>query len=483
MKNRANSDSFRFGKPSATHANLVELTEENIRLSQTITEIQNSLSWKVTTPLRKLLPRTISLARLPRSIHRVAVGLGGYRRSVILAAQQVQRSGFRSAALELKLLLSKKAHDLDLNHRYHNSFTRYLRPVAVSTCERNSISKDPLFSVIMPTYKPNLEWLKIAIESLQSQSYQNFELIIVDDGNNSQDLRELLAEQERLDPRIRALPLDNNLGISGATNAGISTAKGDLVAFMDHDDILEAHALTMMALAFEENPKCNFGYSDEDKLTEDGRYFSPHFKTSYDPVLLLQINYISHFTVFRSEFLKSLGPLRTEFDGLQDHELLLRAAAKSAIDQVFHVPHVLYHWRAHSGSTASVGDAKGSLGFGREIAAKEFFNNVGLEAVVTQNLEIPLQVAATSVSLRCDESALVSVVIPTRNQFELLRKTIESMRLHTSYRNYEIVIVDNGSEETDAIEYLSHLEKSKTATIIRSPGAFNFSKLVNLGDS
>ncbi len=231
--------------------------------------------------------------------------------------------------------------------------TRYERWLAdrprVSATLSGPEAEHPLISVLVPSHDPDLHWLERAIGSVRAQSYEKWELCVVDDASGTADVREWLRSRGDRDPRIRCIRLQRNVGISGATNAALELANGPFFALLDHDDELAPHALFEMAAAIRRFDP-DLLYSDEDKIDVDGRLRDAAFKPDFSPDWLLSCNFISHLGVFRSALTRELGGFRSEFDGSQDYDLALRFADRSA--RIHHVPRVLYHWRTVRGSTA-----------------------------------------------------------------------------------------------------------------------------------
>lgn len=250
---------------------------------------------------------------------------------------------------------------------------------ALTTYERQ-----PLISVVMPIHNSNLRHLRAAIESVLAQTYSSWELCIIDDRSDSGAalaLAETLAQNE---PRIRTGRLTAAGGISASTNAAAGLATGEILAFLDHDDLLAPTALAETALLYLQRPDLDLAYSDDDKITEDGVRHAPQFKPSWSPNLLLSYMYFGHLMTVRRDFFTKLGGFRTEFDGSQDYDFSLRAGEQARA--VGHVPRVLYHWRVSAGSTAASGDAKpGAIAAARRALqeALERRRMVGYEVVQT----------------------------------------------------------------------------------------------------
>lgn len=219
----------------------------------------------------------------------------------------------------------------------------------------------PLISVVVPVYRTPLPFLKAMVKSIQNQSYANWQLCLSNSGARGGEVEYYLERLSDKDPRIRVAEETGQLGISENTNQAISLAEGDYIGFMDHDDLLEPDALYQVARAIKRYPGAIAFYTDEDKISEDGRFhFDPHFKPDFDRHLLLTNNYISHFFVVnRAGLPEEELRLRDSMDGSQDYDLILRVTRDCQESLVKHIPRILYHWRSHPGSTAAVREAKG----------------------------------------------------------------------------------------------------------------------------
>ncbi|MEE8602517.1 glycosyltransferase family 2 protein [Euzebya tangerina] len=217
---------------------------------------------------------------------------------------------------------------------------------------------EPLISVVVPCFNTPARYLDPLIESLHNQSFAGWEAILVDASDEAASA-DRIRDAATTDSRFRYLRAEDNAGISANTNAGIAAARGAYVAFVDHDDTLSVHALNEVAGRLADDPGLDILYSDEDKLSEDGRWrHTPLFKPGWSPHTFMQVNYTNHLSVIRRDLVESVGRLRPEFDGAQDYDLLLRIHATTPDVQVGHINRVLYHWREASGSTAHRVDAK-----------------------------------------------------------------------------------------------------------------------------
>lgn len=221
-----------------------------------------------------------------------------------------------------------------------------------------SLDRLPTISLIMPVFNPPLDLLRRAITSVQRQIYEKWELCVADDCSVDAAVPDLVDRFASVDPRIRMIRLPRNCGIAAASNASLELATGEWVAPVDHDDELAPHALAHIVLAVAGNPEAAVIYTDEDKIDARGRRHLAYFKPDFDPLLLLGQNYLAHLIAYRQDLVRKVGGYREQFDGSQDWDLTLRVTELVASERVVHVPHVLYHWRSHPGSTATGVQAK-----------------------------------------------------------------------------------------------------------------------------
>lgn len=335
----------------------------------------------------------------------------------------------------------------------------------------------PLISVVMATYNTPELFLREAVESVLAQSYQSWELCICDDASPNERVFEALREFAATDPRIKLHRREVNGHISAATNDALSLARGTFVAFLDHDDVLARDALSAVASLVGASADLDIVYSDEDKLDERGGRYSPYFKPDFNYELLLAQNYFNHLTVIRRERIIEAGGLREGYEGAQDHDLILRVLENSRPDRIGHIPRVLYHWRAVSGSTALAGSEKAyAIATGRA-AVQDHLDRIGMPANVEKAPEgcghyrVKYQLISPLPK--------VTIVIPTRDRAEILSVCLNSLFTRTSYRNFDVIVVDNGSTERATSDLLAR-QPSELVSIIRIDEPFNFSRLNNI---
>lgn len=377
--------------------------------------------------------------------------------------------------------------------RYEASFRRtstsedYLH--WIRRCERPAIAAkgsavahgsklkiSPRISILLPVYDTPLPLLSACLDSVRRQIYQNWELIIVDDASNSSGLSTLLRAAQHEDRRIKVIEHAENRGVAATSNTALQSATGAYIALLDHDDQLAEHALLRVAEIIEQRPEAVLVYSDEDKIDDDGRRHDPHFKPDWNPDLLLAQNYVSHLGVYQRERVVEVGGFREGFEGSQDHDLVLRVTAGLAPERIVHIPEILYHWRATAGSTAQSPDEKP-----RSTAAGVRATDAAIKALNAG--------AYTSIGLRPNTyrahwplpapPPTVSIIVPTRDGYEVLSRCIDSVLERTTYPAFELVIVDNGSTCVRTLDYLSTIGMDSRVRVLEWDSPFNFSAINN----
>lgn len=333
----------------------------------------------------------------------------------------------------------------------------------------------PLVSVLLPVYQTPEAWLRRCIESVLAQAYPHWQLCIADDASPDPRVQDVLREYASTDPRIQLERRAVNGHISEASNTALAMARGSHVALLDHDDELRPHALLEVAEVLAADPDVGLVYSDEDKIDVSGRRFDPYFKPDWDPDLLRGQNYLCHLTVLRTALVREVGGFRRGFEGSQDHDLVLRCSERLAPGQIRHIPRILYHWRAIPGSTALTRDAK------------DYAAEAGLRAVASQLERLGTGARAEALShghYRVawplpDPAPKVSLVIPTRDRVDLLRTCVESVLATTRYPSFELLVVDNGSTDPEALAYLDALAARPQVRVLRYDRPFNYSAINN----
>ena len=335
----------------------------------------------------------------------------------------------------------------------------------------------PRISIVMPVYNTPLAVLDAAIRSVRGQVYPDWQLCIADDASSSAGIRAMLERHAAEDDRITVRFLPRRGNIVAATNAALEMASGDFVALFDHDDILPTHALYWVVEAINRVPDACILYSDEDKIDASGRRYDPYFKGDFNIDLLRAQNMISHLGVYRRDLVTAIGGFRAGVDGAQDYDFVLRAAERVRREQIVHIPRILYHWRAIRGSAALSWEAKPEAVATGLRAVADHLRRIGRAATVEPAPESPLYHRIRHALPACPPP--VSLVICTRDHESLLRTAIGSIRSLTSYRNYEIVVCDNGSVDVGTRAYLAELAVMPGVTVFRDDSPFNYSRLNN----
>ncbi len=336
-------------------------------------------------------------------------------------------------------------------------------------------SYQPKISVLLTVFDPPLAWLRESIESVLGQLYGNWQLSVADDASTNPQVVELLRRFADQDPRIVLVERKANGGISAASNSALESATGDFIALLDHDDQLAPHALYLVVEELNRSRDADLLFSDEDKFDESGRRHTPYFKTDWNPDLLLAQNCVSHLGVYRTELVQALGGFRLGYEGSQDWDLALRVSEVTSAERIRHIPFVLYHWRSHAKSTSV------------DSAAKPYATDAGRRAVQSYLDRTPSKGRVMPAEIPFynrvhyplpEQIPLVSIIIPTRDQTELLQQCIRSLQTVTDYSAVELIVVDNDSRESRALEYLESLKQSGV-TVLSDPQQFNYSAICN----
>nr|WP_320136759.1 glycosyltransferase [uncultured Amphritea sp.] len=338
----------------------------------------------------------------------------------------------------------------------------------------------PKISIIVPVYNTDVDFLRECIDSVLAQSYQYWELCIADDASSNKGVCTALQDYAASDKRIKVVYRDLNGHISAASNSALELVTGDYVALLDHDDCLSSDALYRVVEAINERPDVKLLYSDEDKIDEQGCRFDPHFKPKWNYDLLLGQNYISHLSVLRTDIIRGVGGFREGVEGSQDHDLLLRCIADISAENIVHLPYVLYHWRAVEGSTASAADQKDYTSVAGLKAVSDFCQSNILGAKAEPGLVPNTYRVRWPIPLPLP---MVSLLIPTRDNVDILRCCVDAILDKTQYANFEVIILDNQTRCPEALAYLDQIVSDSRVTVIHWDHAFNYSSINNFGAS
>ncbi|WP_429040258.1 glycosyltransferase family 2 protein [Aeromonas media] len=401
----------------------------------------------------------------------------------------------KAKALMLKKINSYKegkAEILDLYQLYCDYLDEQISPITYQHwLEKNNLAayvaalppvvakynpSKPRFSLLLATYNSDIRYLAACIDSVIKQSYPNWQLCIADDASNNAEVHALIDHYSSIEPRISIIKRTKNGHISQASNSALSLATGQYIGLIDHDDLLSPYALQIMSHAIDTHPSAEFFYSDEDKIDENEQHFSPHFKPDWNRDLFYSHNYITHFSVINKSLVDKINGFKEGVEGSQDYDLFLRAIMYLEDHQIIHTPHILYHWRAISGSTALSSTEKTYTSHAGLKALRDYFSKKHPSVFVTQHtlnncyrVHWPLPAPAP----------LVSLIIPTRDRVELLERCIETILKQTTYRCFEIIVINNQSTCLKTLNYLERIDKSRQIRVIDYQLPFNFSSINN----
>ncbi len=330
----------------------------------------------------------------------------------------------------------------------------------------------PLISVIMPVWNTPSKILNQTIRSVVNQTYDNWEFCIAD-GHSNPETEKVLSYWAKKEPRIKVVRLDQNQGIAVNSNKALSLAKGEFVAFLDHDDLLAPFALFEVVAELQDNMDLDVIYSDEDKTDKSGKRFTPFFKPDFSPDYLRSINYMPHFLAVRKSLGDQVGWFLEGYDGAQDYDLILRLVEKARF--VGHIPKILYHWRVWAGSTAKEGVTKPHANNAGKKALQEHLARIGHSAQV----EDGIYTTNYRVNYHFNKKTLVSIIIPNQDQASALECCVNSILQNTTYTNFEIFLIENGSSKEETFSLYKRLEKNSNIHFANWNEPFNYSRINN----
>lgn len=334
---------------------------------------------------------------------------------------------------------------------------------------------NPKISIIIPMYNTPVNFFEELVDNLIGQTYSNWELCLAD---GSPEENKELEKIYKKDERIKYKFIGENKGIAGNTNEALSLVTGDFVALLDHDDLLPLFSLYEIVKCINENPDVEFIYTDEDKFEKlGGKRYDPYFKSDFAPDTLRANNFICHFSVFKKELMDKLGGFRSEYDGAQDYDILLRMSEET--NKIVHIPKILYHWRVHALSTAKAGGTAKPYAYEAGIKAiQDHINRLGLKGTVEQGNTL----GTYKINYEVIGNPKVSIIIPNKDYINTLKVCLNSLKKLTTYENYEIIVVENNSEESETFEYYKKIDgKDKIKVVYFPEKEFNYSKIINFG--
>lgn len=458
------------------------------QLRSHIVALQESRSWRMTAPFRRL--KVYSTA----SAHNI-IPVQRFRRILTLLRHATAHPStarywlaqcdkeFRHGGYQGVLKYIKRRLQVGLSSNSHRVSTTTQvaidpRPLDCTQVE-NAMAQGPLISILMPVFDPEESFVRAAIDSVLAQKYEKWELCIVDDASTKSYIASVLQEYAQRDARVRVRFRNDNGHISVASNDALDMATGSFVLLLDHDDMLTPTALLELAHAMVTSPQIDFWYSDEDKLDSEDRRILPIFKPDFSPELLYSQNYICHVACVRRSIARAIGGFRTGYEGAQDYDLFLRIVEQTKY--IGHIGKVLYHWRMHDGSTAQDHRAKPYAHIAGTTALQDHFDRCyGKERV---RVEDGTYLFTYDVRFNLDKALpKVSIIIPTKDKVDLLTACLDSIFERTTYANFEVIVIDNNSEEVATSVFFQEIERRyQNVRVICAPFSFNWSRVNNVG--
>lgn len=445
--------SAREGELVSLAATLAARDGEIDLLNNQLDALHNSTCWRITAPLRSLVR--------------------GARLGIGLTRQLSGRAPLHDRNVPPAPITDDYAEWIGLYDTINDDDRRAI------AADIARMSDAPLISVIMPVYETLEPFLRAAIESVCAQLYPHWELCIADDASTKPHVQRVLKEFVALDSRIRCATRDANGHISAATNSALDLATGVFVVLLDHDDLLAETALYEIALELAAHPDADVIYSDSDCIDDSGRRSAPYFKTDWDLDLMRGHNMVTHLGAYRRSLVEKVGRMRVGFEGSQDYDLTLRIVDASAPERIRHIPAVLYHWRRHAVSASFSETARDRCVVAARRAIREHLERNGVRARIDVAPKFPSWTRI--VYPLPGKRPLVSIIVPTRDKWDLLAGCADGVLTRTDYSPLELVIVDNDSKEAKTQRLLELLAQDNRVKIVRHPGVFNYAAINNRG--
>ncbi|MGB5217982.1 MAG: glycosyltransferase [Smithella sp.] len=449
-------------------AQIVNLHRSVAERDGQISELISSTSWQITLPLRIVGQQ---LKRFQRAVDLAgpAIQRGGGLKSTITKAMRLYRhEGLPGIKRGFRMLATSVPYRIPQNDTYSEESLAQMKALI------DSFEHKPLISVVMPTYNTKPEWLNETIETVRNQVYPYWELCIAD-GGSGKETKDCLLQWQKLDQRIKVVFLEENKGIAGNSIEAYAIAHGDYIILLDHDDCLSRDALMEVVLCINKNSEADFIYSDKAVFSDETKeILAYHCLPGFSPDLLRSCNYASHLTAFSRFIIDEVGFLKQGYDGSQDYEFELRVIEKAR--KILNIPKVLYFSRAGQGSVALNPESKMYAYEAGRKAIEEHIKRIGYEG----DVEFMRATYSFRIHYKIKGNPLVSIIIPNKDHKQDLKKCIDSIMTGSTYRNYEIIIVENNSETDDIFEYYDALKNVKEIKIIKITGKeFNFSAINN----
>lgn len=430
-------------------AQLEEAEKHIEELDYKLGRIKNSFAWKLSKPLRGVMHTCVRV----RDVYRQYGSPVGVARKVRLKLRQKN---------------AQKQHGLA---SFPNAEERKRQ-------EETVFPKDITFSILVPLYNTPEKFLREMIDSVQAQTYRKWELCLADGSDDAHpEVGRICQEYMQNDSRIKYKKIEKNLGISGNTNVCFGMATGEYIGLFDHDDLLHPSVLYEYMKAICEQD-ADYIYCDE--VTFEGNsidnMLTIHFKPDFSIDNLRANNYICHFSVFSEKLLEETGLFRSEFDGSQDHDMILRLTSRAK--KIVHVPKILYYWRSHPQSVAADINAKTYAIDAAKRAVLAHLKSCGLEGTVESTRAFP---TIFRIKYKLKAKPMISIIIPNKDHRDDLKRCVDSILNKSTYENYEILIVENNSTEAETFDYYKMLENQPKVRVItyEAEGGFNYSKINN----
>ncbi len=430
-------------------AQLEEAEKHIEELDYKLGRIKNSFAWKLSKPLRGAMHTCVRI----RDVYRQYGSPVGVARKI--------RRKMRQKNAEKQHGLASFPDEAEAKRQRETVFPREIT-----------------FSILVPLYNTPEKFLREMIASVQAQTYENWELCMADGSDaEHEEVGRICQEYAAADSRIKYRKIEKNLGISGNTNVCFEMASGDYIGLFDHDDLLHPSVLyEYMKVICEEG--ADYIYCDEVTFEGDSidNMLTIHFKPDFSIDNLRANNYICHFSVFSEKLLEESGLFRSEYDGSQDHDMILRLTARAK--KIVHVPKILYYWRSHPASTAADIGAKTYAIDAAKRAVLAHLKSCGLDGSVESTRAFP---TIFRIKYKLTGYPKISIIIPNRDHMEDLKRCVDSILNKSTYENYEILVVENNSQKPETMEYYRLLESQPKVRILKyeEPGGFNYSKINN----
>lgn len=384
--------------------------------------------------------------------------------------RHILKHGYRGIWLAYRNMDKEEYHQWFVMHRITKNEWKKQKK------QEKQFSYRPKITILVPVYRTPIPVLRKMLDSVCTQSYSNWELCIADGSMGDDMLEQTILTYQHRDARIVYRKLSENQGISGNTNEALSFATGEYVGLLDHDDLLEPDLLFEVVRRLQEQPY-DILYTDEDKVNEDStQYMDPNFKPDFSIDLFRSHNYITHFFVVRRAIMKEVGGFRSEYDGSQDYDLMFRCIEKAS--SICHIPKILYHWRMITGSTAEDPTSKMYCYEAGRKAIESHLQRMGIKG----NVEMTDMWGIYHTTYQVIGKPLVSVVIANKDMTDMLDCCIRSIEEKSTYRNFEIIVIENNSTEDKTFSYYDRIQQEfENVHVVVWSGEFNYSAINNYG--